>query len=762
VIHRSLLVFASLFALAAPAFADGFIIVEEPVEIERRSRPIMPRPVPIQRHFPLAVENHTVTVQIDGQVATTSVDQTFRNPINRRLEGTYMFPLPEDAAVTDFSLWIDGKETPGEVLDRKKALDIYEGIVRRMQDPALLEYAGRGMFKVRIFPIEPMSTRRIKLTYRQVLPADHGRVRYQYPLNTEKFSSQPLKQASVLVEIKGDTPIKGIYSPWHDVDVRRDGETGAKASWEATNVTPNRDFVLDYDLAPGDVAMSLRTHAIPAEDGTFLLMISPKVEVPRDQLVAKDVVFVVDTSGTMATDDKMEQARGALAYCIARLEAQDRFAVVSFATDARTYRDELVTASDEQKAGAQHFVKQLKARGGTAIDDALARALAYRSESQAGRPFTIVFLTDGQPTIGETDIEQILKNAKTRAAAEGAREARLFVWGVGHDLNTHLLDRLALEHRGDRNYVLPGEDIEVAMSSFYDKIASPVLTDLNLEFTNVRTHDVYPKRLPDLFHGTQLVVVGRFTGEGHGAIKLTGKVGGETREFVWEGDFERSTDANPHVPRLWARRKIGYLLDQIRLNGIQAELKDEVVRLARRHGLPTPFTSYLVLEEQELRRQGRPNAGAVPEPMAPGDSAAEDAFGAIEKRMRESEGAGGRGFSRAPAAEADGADAVEESRQAARLRRADRAELDDEAAGPAQQALREAIRTVGDRTFYKHGEGWVQSTVGTKADATEWVTITYMSDEYFAFVREHPELGECLALGKVTFKVNGTVYEVKS
>jgi len=356
-----------LLAAALPALADGFIIVERP---PRRTQ---------SGPFPLAVDNHDVTVEIDGQVATTSIDQTFRNPLNARLEGTYMFPLPEDAAVTDFSLWIDGEETPSELLEAGKALEIYEGIVRRMKDPALLEYAGRGMFKVRIFPIEPRSTRRIRITYRQVLEADAGRVRYRYPLNTEKFSSEPLERASIVVRVSSpETPIKGIYCPSHEVDVVRDGEHAATASWEATRVKPSRDFVLDYDLAPGSVGLSLRTHALPAEDGTFLLLAAPQVEAA--ERVAQDVVFVLDTSGTMAQDGKIEQAKKALAYCIYRLDAADRFAVVDFATAARAYRDELIPANEEYKAGAQRYVTELRARGGTAIDEALKRALGYRPE----------------------------------------------------------------------------------------------------------------------------------------------------------------------------------------------------------------------------------------------------------------------------------------------------------------------------------------------------------------------------------------------
>ena len=734
--------------MSQPAHADGFIVIPEPPP--RRIRPMPPRPPRLIRGFPLAVEHHDVKVTIKGQIATTEVDQIFRNPTNRRLEGLYVFPLPPDAALDQFSMWIDGKEMQGEVLDKDKALGIYEGIVRKLQDPALLEYVGRGLFKVRIFPIEPMGKKRVKLTYRQTLKRDSGRVRYRYPLNTEKFSSEPLQRASISVSIESDEPIKGIYSPWHKVDVRRTSETKAVASWEAVNATPSRDFVLDYDLAGGQIGASIRCNAEPARDGTFMLTLSPQVEVT--QRIEKDVVFVVDTSGTMATDGKMEQAQKALEYMIAKLDPADRFAVVDFATDARVYKDELVTGSAEEKAGATHYVKGLKARGGTAIDEALGRACKFRG-TDTSRPFVVVFMTDGEPTIGEREPDRILENLKK---ASQDKAARVFVWGVGNDLNANLLDRIASQQRGDSYYVLPGEDIEVSMSSFYDKISNPVLTDLSVTIEGVRTSELYPRQIPDLFHGGQLLLLGRFQGEGHAAIRVKGQVNGKDKEFVFEGAFKRETN-NVHIPRLWAKRKIGYLLEEIRKGGATEELKQEVVRLARRHGLPTPYTSYLVLEEGALT-QGRPRR----EPAAPGEQAAENALRRLRQGAQKAgeaeedkDGfAGGGGQAAAPS----GKEGVRGSRLAGRLKRADRADL-GETLDLERGVIEDAIRQVEGCTFYRSGEGWVHSEAG-KRDAT-WVSVDYMSEAYFKLVKEHPGLGAFLSLGKVIVQFEGKTYEIK-
>jgi Ca-activated chloride channel homolog len=734
--------------MTQPAHADGFIVIPEPPP--RRIRPIRPRPPRLIRGFPLAVEHHDVKVTIKGQIATTEVDQIFRNPTNRRLEGLYVFPLPPDAALDQFSMWIDGKEMQGEVLDKDKALGIYEGIVRKLQDPALLEYAGRGLFKVRIFPIEPMGKKRVKLTYRQTLKRDSGRVRYRYPLNTEKFSSEPLQRASISVSIESDEPIKGIYSPWHKVDVRRTSETKAVASWEAVNAKPSRDFVLDYDLARGQIGASVRCHAEPAREGTFMLTLSPQVEV--SQRIEKDVVFVVDTSGTMATDGKMEQAQKALQYMIAKLDPSDRFAVVDFATDARVYKDELVAGSAEEKAGATHYVKGLKARGGTAIDEALGRACKFRG-ADTTRPFVVVFMTDGEPTIGEREPDRILENLKK--VSQG-KAARVFVWGVGNDLNANLLDRIASQQRGDSYYVLPGENIEVSMSSFYDKISHPVLTDLSVSIEGVRTSEIYPRQIPDLFHGGQLLLLGRFKGEGHAAIRVKGKVNGKDKEFVFEGAFKRSTN-NVHIPRLWAKRKIGYLLEEIRKGGATNELKQEVVRLARRHGLPTPYTSYLVLEEGAL------TGGPRRQPAAPGDRAAQNALRRLREGAKRKAGeseedkdgfAGGGGQAAAPS----GKEAVRGSRLAGRLKRADRADL-GETLDLERDVIEDAIRQVAGRTFYRNGEVWVHSEVGKRG--ADWVSVDYMSEAYFKLVKELPGLGAFLSLGKVIVKFEGKTYEIK-
>jgi Ca-activated chloride channel family protein len=340
------------------------------------------------------------------------------------------------------------------------------------------------------------------------------------------------------------------------------------------------------------------------------------------------MVLVMDTSGSMR-GPKMEQARKALQYCLNQLGQSDRFGLISFATTVNPYEEKLLDASPDQLKKARKWVDELEATGGTAINSALEAALKLRP-ADADRPFTVVFFTDGLPTIGVTDVEQIFKNV----AARNTAHTRIFTFGVGDDVNAGLLDRLAENTRALSAYVRPEEDIANKVAGLYGKMSSPVLTNLKLTTTaDVKFIDTYPPELPDLFHGEQLVVMGRYTGSGATAIKLTGKVGKETKEFVYELSMaERTDDAREFVEQLWARRKVGYLLDQIRLNGEKKELKDEVTALAKKYGITTPYTSYLIVPDVPLPGaspgtpgSGRPTAGGpgsagrmVPPGLAPG------------------------------------------------------------------------------------------------------------------------------------------------
>jgi Ca-activated chloride channel family protein len=346
---------AGILCFACFARADGLIVID---------RPIPPRPVPIPAPAPefLPVKYHRVSVTIDRQVATTTVDQVFRNDKDYDLEGTYIFPIPEDAAVKNFSLYIDGKKVGGEILDRDKARQIYEDIVRRMKDPGLLEYVGRNMFRARIFPIPKHGERRVEISYQQTVPYDAGIFRYSYPLNTEKFSPKPLEEVAVSVKISSDVPIKSVYSPSHEVDAKVE-KNSATCGYEEKNVKPDKDFLLYYTVSEKDMGLNVISYRKSGEDGYFMLLLSPGEF--GGKAIDKDIVFVLDTSGSMS-GDKLKQAKGALRFCLNSLGKGDRFNIVSFATGVSSYAGKISPVQRDNVNDALKFVGDLEARGGLA------------------------------------------------------------------------------------------------------------------------------------------------------------------------------------------------------------------------------------------------------------------------------------------------------------------------------------------------------------------------------------------------------------
>ena len=354
-----------------------------------------------------------------------------------------------------------------------------------------------------------------------------------------------------------------------------------------------------------------------------MLLVSPRAELSKTQQIPRDMVFVLDTSGSMR-GKRMTQARSALKYCLENLTPSDRFGLMNFATTVNKYTEALLPATKENLAAARKWVEALEATGGTAIDDAMAAALAMRTNDET-RPFTIVFFTDGRPTIGETNSEKILGNVSKKNTAN----TRIFTFGVGDDVNATMLDAMAENSRAISTFVRETEDIEAKTTGLYAKISNPVLSNLTLAVNgDVKLNEVYPPKLPDLFHGTQLVVLGRYNGKGgKTTVTLTGMVGKDKKEFTYEVNFpEQTAEEKPFVEDLWARRKVGYMLDQIRTNGEKKELVDEVVALAKRYGITTPYTSYLVVPDGPLPiarpMPGRPGGPAASVAQLPSKAAA--------------------------------------------------------------------------------------------------------------------------------------------
>lgn len=732
------LLFVGLF-FALPTFAQGVIVpIICDVRPCRPPRPI-PQPVPLPNALP--VKSIKLDTKIDGQVATTHVEQVFRNDTPYTLEGTYFFPIPETASIVEFAIWENGKKLVGEVRTREEARRIYDEIVRRQRDPGLLEYAGKDLFQASVFPIPPNSDKKLEMTYSQVLRAESGTVAYRYPLGTGRnlwtrqadetvrrnLPPQKFGTVSGKIEIVGKEALRNIYSPSHQVEVSRKGEVSAIVSFE-TNSNDN-DFQLFYGLSNNDFGMSLLTYREAGKDGYFLLQISPKDNVTERDLVNKDIVFVLDTSGSMADEGKMEKARNALLFGVKTLREGDRFNVIGFAGEERLMETKLIAANADGKKRGEEFVKNLKPTGGTNINDALRAALKQFDSSD--RPKMLVFMTDGLPTVGESNVEKIIKNAR-EIKVDGLR---LFTFGVGYDVNTTLLDKLAAENSGVADYIEPKEDLEVKVGNFFTKVNSPVLTDLELDFGGVQTDLMYPRKMSDIFKGTQLTIIGRYKNASDVedvTLRLQGKTGRETRTFNYTKlDFPMRAEKNDFLPRLWATRRVGWLMEQIRSNGENKELRDEIVDLGTRFGIVTPYTSYLATDGSE--RATIPMQGNL---------------------MR-------RNQAGAPAPTADlaitGRSAVTESKKAKEQQEVVTVTADEEAI-KTENAL--GIKKAGTKTFYLENGVYIDSEFREEAKLGE-VKLKFASEEFFNLIAKEKELAQYFAIGEQVVVVwKGKVYRV--
>jgi Ca-activated chloride channel homolog len=726
--------------LTAEANAQGVIVPGPCTRCPERTRPL-----PLPRSLP--VKSISIDATINAQVATTHVEQVFRNDSDATLEGTYFFPVPESASVAEFAIWDGDRRLVGEVRSREEARRVYDEIVRRMRDPGLLEYAGRDLFQASIFPIPPHSDKKLELTYTQVLKAEGGTVSYRYPLGTGRNYVPSIGLVSGRVEIEGREGVRNVYSPSHEIDVARKGEHEARVSFESKPGAEPQDFQLFYTLSDADFGMTLLTHREPGKQGYFLLTISPKDEIAEAEYAAKDIVFVLDTSGSMAEEGKMEKARSALLFGVRSLRAEDRFNVINFAGEEHLMSAELVQADAAGKAKGEEFIKQLRPVGGTNINGALLAALKMFERSE--RPRLLVFLTDGLPTVGETNAERIVENARRERVAG----TRLFTFGVGYDVNTALLDKLAAENGGVAEYVEPKEDLEVKVSNFFTKINHPVLTDLALDMGGVETDLVYPREMPDLFRGTQVTLIGRYRNPSDlrdAVLRLRGRTGSRERTYTYGNvDFPLTEERNDFLPRLWATRRVGWLMEQIRTNGEQKELTDEIVDLGTRYGIVTPYTSYLAVEPERaaaVRGEAERLAVTTNRPVTNGNRA----------------GTGGGGIARDMAAPKEavtvtsGETAVQQSKRARAQQEALRVD-DDEVV-----RIEKGAQKVGDKTFYLHEGVWVDSEFKPEAKLPE-TALAFGSDEYFDLLKREPQLARFFSLGeRVVVVYKGRVYRVSS
>ncbi len=698
-----------------------------------------PRPFPVPNNTPQSykIKELAVNATLADQVAKVQVSQSFVNTGSRQMEVTFVYPLPYDGAVDQLTFMVDGKEYEAKLLKAEEARRIYEGYIRRNQDPALMEWMGRGMFKTSVFPVPPGAERKVTLKFTQVLKKSGGLTEFMFPLSTAKYSAKPVENISINVNVQSQAKLKNVYSPTHSVDIRRPTGIQAVCKYEAKNEVPQSDFRLMFDVGAGPLGasvMSYRPH--DNEDGYFLMLVTPEVQREKDQKQRKTVVFVVDRSGSMS-GKKIEQAKNALKFVLNNLNEGDLFNVVAYDSTVESFKPELQKYSEETRNAALGFVEGIYAGGSTNIDGALKSAMAHLQDD--AQPNYIVFLTDGMPTAGETKETQIVSNATQRNKVR----ARVFSMGVGYDVNSRLLDKLARKCFGQSEYVRPNEDIEAHVSRLYNRIGAPALSQVDIAYSmegfgganGSPVSRVYPRDAYDLFAGDQLVLVGRYKKGGAAKVEITGRIGEEKKSFDFPAKLaERSSDETyGFVEKLWAVRRVGEIIDDIDLNGKNQELVDELVALSTRHGILTPYTSFLADDQ--------PTTGPVP-------------LAANARRA---------GLELDALKEEAGIQGVAQRAAKGNLQKAARAPMAGAASFRDKQDREvqvDTVQNVGAKTFFYRGGRWVDSTFKPSQQKTMQRLKRY-SKEYFDLVQKHGrDAAQYLAIeGDVTVVLDGQAYE---
>lgn len=767
--------------------------------------------LPVDRGVPpLQLVRHDQTVEIKDPVARTSIHQVFHNPTDRVLEANYLFPVPPGAQITDFSMMMNGQRVHGEVLEREKARAIYEDIVRRLRDPGLIEYLDANLFQVRIFPIPARGDQEIDLELTQTLLKDGGLARYQFPFGTSPGQTGmpvQIRDASLSMTLSASHPLITIYSPTHAITVTKsNGDRSASVQVKKEDLLLGRDFALYYASSDENVGLqSLCYRPDPNEPGWFLLTLSPargadkkaadaKEENPEGKSsdksksksasestsetkdsaaseafpeIPKDVTFVLDNSGSMSSDGKLDQAKGALVQCLGALRDVDRFNIIRFSTDVEAFSESFLPADAASRKKAQEYLKDIRPRGSTNIEGALRRVLREDDDhaKSKGRLHVVVFLTDGQPTVGETAPKALLRLIEQ----QNKSGLRIFTFGVGYDVNTKLLDEAADLTRAVADYVKPNEDIEQKVGTFFDKVSAPALTECEIACKGPDTFDIYPQRLPDLFRGQQFLLFGRYRKPGAAQITLKGMAGEKALRYTYETEFAAEDASNKFIEPLWGSRKIGFLLAAIQKNGETNETRDEVVALAKKYNIVTPYTSFLTVEDEAgprpLASVDRQNLNRRMAPMPQGNfsrhlGTSVDKMGAM---TMDSSAVAPLGAAPPPSASAfkaqAGQAAVEQSMAVRQLKDTALWDYTSDKAPAAGQT-----RSAAGREFSLANGAWTDKAISNKeAGKPELprVKIQFGSKAYFEILTLRKDLKDVFRLGdKLIVRLEKAVLEI--
>ncbi len=726
---RSAIAIFCISFFPSAVFGQGIILPRPcrpiPCQFDRQCSPCQPSGPTVVR------QSSDVRADLADRVLRYEVTETFVNRGSGIGEADYIFPLPKGAAFQDLKLSINGEMVSGETMSADKARGIYEQIVRQRRDPALVEWMGYGMLRARIFPIAPGEVKKVVVRFQMVAEREGDALRIDYAKGRELSSgvvrfasatSEDRPRGSFTLAYPSDAMYGTAYSPTHTLTTTRRGDrrevsvTGSSS--EITLLVPVRRTT--------EPSISVLSYAPRNEDGFALITLSPPALAPR--VTPRDVTLVLDVSGSMS-GVKIQQARAAGRQVLATLNASDRFRLIDFSTDVRTFRDGFVRATRENVAEGSRYLESLDASGSTNISGALDAAL--QESGSADRLGLILFVTDGEPTIGERDPDAI---ASRVARLRGNR--RIFSFGVGADLNAALIERLAVEGRGTAQFVRPDESVERAVSLVASRLTNPVVTDVRVYADGVRLIKRLPSDAADIFAGQDYVMLARYSGSGDARIRFEGQTANGPVSWTSRVAFPSSSRENSFVARLWATQRIGYLSAEKRKNGASHEIDHEIRELGERYAIPTEFTSYLVVEP-----------GMMNQAVA--------TTGDLRRATKSAVALDHVIMTGVAAVPSPSAKAFDNARQASEQRAATSLAATDELNAKKDGS---STRRVGTRVFVLRDGAWIDAA---RADSSRVVKIKPFSEGYFKLIDAIPELRDVFALGdRVIVATRGMSIEV--
>jgi Ca-activated chloride channel family protein len=579
---------------------------------------------------------HTdVKAEISGFLARATVTQEFENPFKEKIEAVYTFPLPQNAAVDDMTMIVGDRTVRGKILQREEAEAVYEAAKTRGQTASLLNQERPNIFTQSVANILPGEQIKITISYVETLKYEDGAYEFSFPMvvgpryvpgnatgaqgngfapdtdrvpDASRITPKPAPEGmraghdvSIEVAVDAGVPIDGLTSKTHDVDIERPDDHRAVVRLRDQATIPNKDFILRYDVAGKKISDALLTHSSD-KGGFFTLILQPPERVTVEDVTPKELVFVLDTSGSMS-GFPIEKAKETMKLALDNLYPSDTFNLITFSGDEHILFPDPVPATQENLAKAQKFLENREGSGGTEMMKAIKASMDPSDAQDHVR--IVVFMTDGYVGNDMEIIGEVQKHPN----------ARVFSFGIGSSVNRFLLDGMARYGRGEVEYVGLNDDGSAAARRFHERVRNPLLTDISVDWNGMPVSAVYPKMIPDHFSAKPVILTGRYTGGGKGTIRLKGKMSG--RDFVREIPVDFSAQPQHDVlATLWARTRVDDLMSQdfkgAQWGTMKDDVKQSIIKLGLDYRLMTQFTSFVAVEEMIVTDGGQPRRIDVP------------------------------------------------------------------------------------------------------------------------------------------------------